>query len=122
MAPELPSRPPATTIGTAGWSIPRLAAHLCPGAGTHLERYSRCFGGAEINSSFYRSHSPATYARWARSTPDDFRFSLKLPKTLTHEQRLQAPDAGFEHFFAETAALGSKRAVILVQMPPSLAF
>ena len=41
--------------------------------------------GVEINSSFYRPHAFATYARWAASTPDGFRFAVKVPRTITHE-------------------------------------
>ena len=56
-------------IGTAGWSLPRATADAFPGAGTHLERYARVLTCAEINSSFYRSHRPEVYARWAGQTP-----------------------------------------------------
>ena len=46
----------------------------------------------EINSSFYRPHQQKTYERWAASTPKGFRFSVKVPKLLTHDQRLPIPD------------------------------
>jgi uncharacterized protein YecE (DUF72 family) len=54
--------------------------------------------------------------------PDDFRFSAKLPKTITHVQRLAECDGLLAEFIADVAGLGEKLAVILVQLPPSLAF
>ena len=52
-------------IGTAGWNIPSQHAAEFPGAGSHLARYGARLPAVEINSSFYRPHRPATYARWA---------------------------------------------------------
>jgi uncharacterized protein YecE (DUF72 family) len=54
-------------IGTAGWSIPRASMGRFSDCGTHLERYARSLRCAEINSSFYRPHSVATYAKWRSS-------------------------------------------------------
>ena len=109
-------------IGTAGWSIPLKDAAGFPTEGTGLERYSARFSCAEINSSFHRPHRPATYERWAAAVPTDFRFSAKLPKTITHAQRLVDADALIDTFLAEAGALGPQLAIILVQLPPSLAF
>jgi uncharacterized protein YecE (DUF72 family) len=50
-------------IGTAGWSIPRAHADCFPSEGSHLDRYAARFNAVEINSSFYKPHRPATYAR-----------------------------------------------------------
>jgi uncharacterized protein YecE (DUF72 family) len=109
-------------VGTAGWSIPRAAAWRFDADGTHLERYSRSLGCAEINSSFYRPHAPATYAKWRDSTPPDFRFSVKMPRTITHELTLQDAREPFLTFLAQTDGLAEKRGPILVQLPPSLSF
>lgn len=109
-------------IGTAGWSIPRDAAERVPGEGTHLQRYALRLDAAEINTSFHRPHRPETYARWAASVPEDFRFAVKLPKTITHERRLIECGDLLARFAAEVAGLGSKRGPILIQLPPSLAW
>lgn len=109
-------------IGTAGWSIPRQAADALPGDGPHLRRYARVFACAEINSSFHRSHRPAVYARWAAETPAGFRFSVKVPRAITHEGRLLGARAALERFLDEAAALGDRLSVLLVQLPPSFAF
>ena len=109
-------------IGTAGWSVPRAWAHRCPGDGTHLERYSNMFRCAEINSSFHRPHSAATYSKWAGCTPDAFRFAVKIPRTITHDRKLKRARRPLETFLRECAGLGRKRGPILVQLPPSLSF
>jgi uncharacterized protein YecE (DUF72 family) len=113
---------PPLRIGTAGWSIPREVAAEVPGEGPHLQRYARMFGAAEINSSFHRPHRPSTYARWAASVPAHFRFSVKLPKTITHQHKLVGYGDLLEAFAEEIAGLGVSRGPTLVQLPPSLSF
>jgi uncharacterized protein YecE (DUF72 family) len=109
-------------IGTAGWSIPRDAAESFAGDGPQLARYARVLGCVEINSSFYRSHREQTWARWAATTPAHFRFSAKIPRAITHDARLRDAREPLQRFLAEAGALGDKLAVLLVQLPPSLAF
>jgi len=115
----MPSSSAPLTIGTAGWSIPRAVAHAFPGDGSHLQRYSRVMGGAEINSSFYRPHKPETYARWAEATPPGFRFSVKLPKAITHEAGLRNAKELLVPFLEEASQLGPRLAVLLIQLAPS---
>jgi uncharacterized protein YecE (DUF72 family) len=109
-------------VGTAGWALPREVRDRFAAEGTQLERYARRFNCVEINSSFYRPHRPATYARWAQSVPDDFRFSLKIPKSITHERRLVDVDDLLARFLDESSALGLKRDLLLVQFPPSFGY
>ena len=109
-------------IGTAGWAIPRLHACHFPGEGSQLERYAQVLPVVEINSTFKHEHRPDTFTRWAHSTPDGFRFSLKLPKTITHEHRLRASRKLLVDFLAGARLLGIKLGPILVQLPPSLTF
>ena len=109
-------------VGTAGWSIPRASTARCPSDGTHLQRYGRTFGCVEINSSFHRPHSAATYTRWARSAPPGFRFSVKVPRVITHDRQLRRVREAVERFVRETDGLGRKRGPLLVQLPPSLRF
>ncbi len=109
-------------LGTAGWMIPRADAAVFPGGGMHLERYARVFAAVEINSSFYRPHRRATYARWAASVPPGFAFAVKVPKAITHTARLTDCDTALATFLAETAGLGDALGVLLVQLPPSLVF
>ncbi len=109
-------------IGTAGWTVPRAVAEHFPAEGSGLERYAARFSAAEINSTFYRSHKQSTYARWVAATPADFRFAVKLPRSITHEARLIDAMPLAASFRAEALALGDKLGPLLVQLPPSLAF
>lgn len=109
-------------VGTAGWSISSRYISAFPPGGSHLERYARRLPAVEINSSFYRPHQRKTYERWAASTPDGFRFSVKVPKAMTHERRLVDCGALLDRFVAEVSGLGDKLDVLLVQLPPSLGF
>ena len=95
-------------IGTAGWTIPREYARRFASIGTHLERYAQVLHCVEVNSSFYRSHLPATYARWAAVVPAHFRFAVKLPRAITHDMLLQQWRAPLDRFLEETSALGDK--------------
>lgn len=110
-------------VGTAGWNVPGIHARHFDSEGTHLIRYSRRLNCAEINSCFYREHKTETYRKWAASVPEDFRFSVKVPRTVTHEGelRVQGKEA-LERFLHQTSALGEKRGPLLLQAPPSLVF
>lgn len=109
-------------IGTAGWTVPRAVADRFPGEGSSLQRYAGRFTAAEINTSFYRSHRPATWARWRESTPAGFRFAVKLSRAITHEARLAPTDSQVDAAIAEARLLEEKLGPLLVQLPPSLAF
>ena len=109
-------------IGTAGWTIPRVWRDCFPPDGSQLARYAARLSAVEINSSFYRPHRPETYRRWADSVGPGFRFAVKLPKEITHQRRLIDVGAPLRAFAGQIAALGDKLGVVLVQLPPSLAF
>ncbi|MFL5091633.1 MAG: DUF72 domain-containing protein, partial [Xanthobacteraceae bacterium] len=109
-------------IGTAGWTIPSAHASQFPAPGGHLQRYARRFTAVEINSTFYRPHRPATFARWAAAVPDGFRFAVKVPKEITHERRLLDAREPLERFLSEVSLLGEKLGPLLVQLPPTLAY
>jgi uncharacterized protein YecE (DUF72 family) len=109
-------------VGCAGWSLnagdrPQFAA-----AGSVLVRYASRFPATEINSSFHRPHRAVTYERWAAQTPPHFRFSVKVPKAITHERKLLGAAALLEEFLDPVAGLGEKLGWLLVQLPPSLPY
>ncbi len=108
-------------IGTAGWSFPRTLDGF-PADGTGLERYAARFNGVEINSSFYRPHQRKTYERWAASTPPDFRFAVKVPRTITHARKLVDVAEPSARFLDECGGLGDRLGPLLIQLPPSLRF
>ncbi|MCU1730782.1 MULTISPECIES: DUF72 domain-containing protein [unclassified Pseudomonas] len=109
-------------LGCAGWSVAREYAEAFPADGTHLQRYAGRLNAVEINSSFYRPHRPATYARWGASVPDGFRFAVKVPREITHTRRLVDCDVALSSFLDQCGELGERLGCLLVQLPPSLVF
>lgn len=109
-------------IGTAGWNLPAPVRGLFPEGNSLLERYSQVFNAVEINSSFYKSHKRTTYERWAAATPPHFRFAVKMPKQITHTQRLNAIENDLDNFIQEISGLQIKLGPLLIQLPPSLKF
>ena len=76
----------------------------------------------ELRNPLAPPHATATYMKWRDSTPVDFRFAVKMPRTITHELELQDAREPFVTFLAQTDGLAEKRGPILVQLPPSLSF
>ena len=114
-------------LGTAGWTVPKqhlaLFSAMAGGAKlSHLERYASRLRCVEINSSFHRPHRRATWERWAAATPDQFRFSVKAPKAVTHTARLVNTGGALLEFFDAVRGLGHKLGPVLVQLPPKLTF
>ena len=109
-------------VGCATWAIGSANDRLLPPGRGNLARYAQRLTAAEVNSSFHRSHKQATWARWAASTGPSFRFSVKVPKTSTHERRLVDVGDLVAGFLAEIEPLGRKLGPLLVQLPPSFAW
>jgi len=101
-----------------GWSVPTGKREK----ETHLQCYARALFGVEINSSFYRPHRASTWAKWSQETPPQFRFSIKAPKTITHEAKLADTPHLLESFLEQIKPLEEKIGPILFQLPPSLSF
>ena len=108
--------------GCAGWTLTRDTLAAFPEHGSHLERYASVLGAVEINSSFYRSHQAKTWQKWGDAVPNDFRFSVKMPRTITHDAKLVGIEAPLRQFADEIESLGPKLGCVLVQLPPKLAF
>ncbi len=117
LSPATPLR-----IGTAGWQIPGALSDAFPMLNSNLERYAQVFDAVEINSSFHRPHRVSTYQKWASLVPGTFRFSVKVPKEITHQRKLHEVRAPLEEFLGQVAGLEGKLGPLLVQLPPSLMF
>lgn len=104
-------------IGCAGWNLPK---DLRVPSLSYLERYAQLFNCVEINSSFYRHHQPKTYARWASAVPEGFRFSVKVPRTITHDTG--PVEGALDRFLNEALELGNKLGPLLIQFPPKAIF
>jgi uncharacterized protein YecE (DUF72 family) len=109
-------------VGCAGWSIATRQADAFGEGDSALARYATRLDVVEINSTFHRPHRPETFERWAATVPRGFRFSVKLPKAITHDARLVRCGPLVDRFAGEVAGLGAKLGGVLVQLPPSLAF
>ena len=81
------------------------------------------FPTIEINGTFYSLQRPASFAKWANETPDDFVFSVKATRYITHDQKLRNIEIPLANFFASGLLnLGKKLGPILWQFPPSFRF
>jgi uncharacterized protein YecE (DUF72 family) len=89
---------------------------------SHLSFYADRFSCVEINTSFYRPHRAATYARWRLETPTTFRFSVKMPRAITHESGLRRTAQEVASFYDDMLELQPKLGAVLVQLPPSLEY
>lgn len=114
------------TIGTSGWQYKDWNGPFYPEGikGTaQLAYFASQFKTVEINSTFYHLPRLSSVENWARSTPDDFRFVIKMNRFLTHTKRLTSDDQFTEYlqdFLKLLVPLGDKLAAVLVQLPPSM--
>ncbi|BDZ46750.1 DUF72 domain-containing protein [Naasia aerilata] len=109
-------------IGTSGWSYAHWEHVLYPPGlpvWDRLALYVRSFSTVELNSSYYRWPRTSTFAGWRRRLPPGFLLSVKAPRGLTHAKRLYAPEAWVRRIAECWHELGDKRAVLLVQLPPT---
>jgi uncharacterized protein YecE (DUF72 family) len=110
-------------IGCSGWSYDAWLGHFYPAnlePREFLKYYGTVFDFVEIDSSFYRPPNLFMTKRWALVTPDDFRFTAKFPRSITHEKRLSQPEKELRYFFDVMRPLRSKILAHLLQLPPSL--
>ena len=109
-------------VGTAAWSIPKIAEEHFPIVGSHLERYSLRLDAVEINSTFYRDHTEKSYRKWSNATPEYFRFSVKLNKRFTHDCNLDINEFDLIENLTTISALGDKWGALLLQFPKKIEF
>ncbi len=109
-------------IGTSGWSYPHWQHNFYQGIAKKqwLSYYATQFNSIEINATFYRQQSRATFERWAAQVPDDFRFAIKGHRYLTHNLKLSKADQPLQRQRAQAQGLGNKLAVVLWQLPHNL--
>jgi uncharacterized protein YecE (DUF72 family) len=108
--------------GTSGYSYQHWKGLFYPeglGQAKLLSYYAQHYNTVEINATFYRTFGRHVFERWSASTPENFTFAIKGPKSITRDKRLQDVNEELAIFFEGAAGLGDKLAVILWQMPPS---
>ncbi len=105
-------------VGTCGWSYGDWVGPFYPDgtrAADYLGHYAARFDIVEVDSTFYHSPSARTTGRWAEQTPDNFRFTLKMPQAITHEKALLDSDRELEQFLAGIEPLRGKLHSVLLQ-------
>lgn len=113
-------------IGISGWVYTPWRGVFYPERLPQKEELAfaaKTFPTIEINGTFYSLQGPASFERWAKETPEDFVFSIKGSRHITHIQRLRDIELPLANFFASgLLKLGEKLGPILWQFPPSFKF
>lgn len=112
-------------IGTSGWSYDHWNGVLYPHGTPSKDRlawYVGRFDTVEVNYTFYRWPRETTFAGWRERTPEGFCLTAKASRGLTHAGRLKSPERWLERVAKGLSALGDKRGVLLVQLPPDFEY
>lgn len=112
-------------IGTSGWSYEHLKDVFYPKKlpkAKWLSYLASIFDTVEINVTFYRQPNQKTFEKWFIQTPNDFLFSIKANRFITHIKRLKDTQGSLDRFYNAILPLKDKIGVILFQLPPSLRF
>jgi uncharacterized protein YecE (DUF72 family) len=109
-------------VGTMGWSYDFWKGNFYPeGSENMLTEYAKNFDSVEIDNTFYRIPSRDIVRKWAAETPDDFIFSAKFPRKITHIKMLHDCQEEVEVFVEHMSLLGDKLGPLLIQLPPGFA-
>ena len=109
-------------VGTSGYNYPEWRGTFYPekfSTAKMLGYYAERFRTVEINYTFYRMPTEKLLAGWAAGTPDAFTFTLKAPRRITHDSKLQRCEDLLEAFCTTARTLGSKLGILLFQLPPN---
>ncbi len=120
------SKPRAFLVGTSGWLYPHWRGTFYPrdlSRRRWLGWAAARFDALEVNTTFYGSPRPGTFAAWAAEVPPGFRFAVKGSRYITHMKKLRAVEQALANFFATgVLLLGGTLGPILWQLPPQLPF
>jgi uncharacterized protein YecE (DUF72 family) len=108
--------------GCSGLDLPVPRAQYPPDfqGKSRLAYYSSLFNSIEINSIFYKLPRSSTVTNWADTVSDDFRFTFKVSKTITHVKDLDFAVKDVDDFIKTVEHIGNKKGCLLAQFPPSL--
>ena len=109
-------------VGTSGWNFDSWAGDFYPEGlrkSDLLPEYARRFSTVEVNNSFYNLPSSKTTQSWKDEAPDNFLFSCKASRYITHMKKLKDPDEGIDKVLHALEPLGDKLGPILFQLPPN---
>lgn len=126
MTAHLPASHGTVRIGISGWTYPGWRGVFYPGKLAHkreLAFAAQAFPTVEINGTFYSLQQPASFAKWAAETPDDFVFAIKGSRFITHMKKLRQVRTPLANFFASgLLALDAKLGPFLWQFAPQFQF
>ena len=110
-------------IGCSGWSYEGWKGNFYPKDmenKDYLSYYSKFFKFVEVDSTYYHIPSRSSVRGWKDKTPEDFKFSLKFPKVITHEKKLEDVVKPLSILFYSLEPLIDKTLTLLIQLPPFL--
>ena len=109
-------------VGTSGYNYPEWRGSFYPEkfpTGKMLAFYAGHFNTVEVNYTFYRIPTPPLLEGWAKGTPETFTFTLKAPRRITHDSKLQRCEDLTQTFCRTARTLGAKLGTLLFQLPPT---
>ena len=116
----------AIRVGVGGWTYEPWRGTFYPKGLTQkdeLSYASRCLTTIEINGTFYRTQTPASFAKWHDETPEDFVFSIKAPRYIVQKRELATTQDSIRRFVdSGLAELCDKLGPILWQFAPTKKF
>ncbi len=113
---------PNIRIGTSGWHYAHWQQRFYPDKlpkSSWLEYYSHIFDTVEINNTFYQLPKLQSVERWYQNTPQNFLFTVKANRYITHIKRLKDASEPLNRFFDAVGAFKEKCGPILYQLPPN---
>ena len=108
-------------IGTSGYDYKEWKPSFYPPGlpqKQFLQHYACRFRTVELNNTFYQMPTPARISVWSAATPEEFRFAVKAPRRITHQERLTIPSASVDYFSGTVKALAPRLGAVLFQLPP----
>lgn len=113
-------------VGVGGWTFEPWRDNFYPAGlpqAQELAYASRQLSAIEINGTYYRLQTPASFAKWRDETPDGFMFSVKASRFITQRRVLAEAAEPMQRFFASgLTELGPKLGPIVWQLPPTHRF
>jgi uncharacterized protein YecE (DUF72 family) len=109
-------------IGTSGWNYKSWKGKFYPSnicQKDWLDYYSKRYDSVEINNTFYRLPKKHTFKNWADSTPENFIFSIKASRYITHLKKFKECGDAINKLIEHASQLKEKLGIFLFQMPAS---
>ena len=114
-----------TYIATSGWYYREWKGAFYPAdlpSSRWFKHYAQQFDTVELNAPFYRPPKLATVKNWKSNAPENFRYSVKVNRAITHEKRFQGTQELIREFYQIADVLGPKMGCFLFQLPPNFEF